>query len=84
MWTVWMPHYYLNLFNDSDCIDEEGGEYADLAAAKDAAIAAARGMMAENILRGKPITLHHRIDIVNHQRKVLATMRFRELVTIVE
>lgn len=78
-----MPRYYLNLFNDVDTMDESGEDYTDLAAAKENAIASARELMAEHLLAGLPIRLWHRIEIADETGKVLATLPFRELVTIV-
>ncbi len=77
-----MPIYHLNLFNDVDCLDEEGGEYPNLAEAKAAAIDSARALMAEHVRAGKAVTLHHRIEIADERGKVLAVMPFSELITI--
>jgi hypothetical protein len=79
-----MPRFYFNLFNDSDCLDEEGSEYPDLTAAKAAAIDSARSLMAEHVRGGKAVTLHHRIEIMDEGGKVLAVLPFRELITISE
>lgn len=78
-----MPRFYLNLFNDAEVFDPEGSEYPDLAAAKRAAIAGAREMMAHHVADGRPVHLHHRIEIADERGKVLAVIPFRELITIV-
>ena len=78
-----MPKYHLNLFNDIDCPDSEGHDYRDLSAAKAAAIASARGMMAEHVIAGKAVTLHHRIEVADGSGKVLAVIPFGELLTII-
>jgi hypothetical protein len=79
-----MPRYYIDLYNDIDSIDEEGADYPDLAAAKMAAMQAARALMAEQIKQGRAVTLHHRIEVADEGRKVLAVISFGELITINE
>ena len=74
--------FHLNIYNDVDTKDLDGLELPDLAAAKDVAIDGARSMMAEHVRRGRPISLHHRIEITDQAGKVLATLPFRELITI--
>ena len=78
-----VPRYHLNLFNDVDIADEEGSELADLAAAKEKAIAGARELMAEHIILGRAVNLSHRIEIADPRGTVLATLPFREMITIV-
>lgn len=77
-----MSRYFFNVYNDADVIDDEGLELPDLAAAKEEAIRGARGMMADHVLAGRPISLSHRIEVVDAQGKVLASMPFGELITI--
>ena len=77
-----MPRYHLNLINVIDVMDEDGAEYADLAAAKAAAIGSAREMMAAHVRNGRPIDLAHRIEVASSDGMVLATIKFRELITI--
>ena len=79
----WVPRYHLNLFNDQDVADEEGIDLPDLASAKLRAIAGGRSVMAEHLLLGRPLNLAHRIEIADASGKVLATVPFRELVTII-
>jgi len=79
-----MPRLHLNIYNDSIAIDEDGAEYKDLAAAKRAAIDGARALMAEHVLHGRPITLSHRIEIADETGKPLATLPFREMITIID
>lgn len=78
-----MPRFYFHVHNDIDAKDEQGITLADLAAAKQAAIEGARAMMAEHVTKGRPVTLHHRIDVADESGKVLASLPFRELITIV-
>ena len=79
-----MPLFLLNLFNDVDTCDEEGRHYSDLAEAKEAAISGARALMADHIQHGRPIHLHHRIEVTDEAGKVLAVIPFRELITILD
>lgn len=77
-----MQRYFFNVYNDVDVIDDEGLELPDLSAAKDEAIRGARGMMADHILAGRPVSLSHRIEVADADGKVMASMPFRELITI--
>ena len=79
-----MPRFYFHVHNDADVIDDEGLALPDLAAAKQAAIDGAREMMAEHVTHGRPITLRHRIDVADEAGKILASLPFRELITIVD
>jgi class 3 adenylate cyclase len=79
-----MPLFRLNLFNDMDVLDDEGQEVPDLATAKERAITGARELMAEHIMIGRPINLSHRIEVADDGGNVLATIPFRELITVVD
>ena len=78
-----MPHYFLNLFNDADSPDHEGTDFADLAAARRAAVAGAREVMADHVMKGRPLNMAHRVEVVDENGKVLAVIPFGELITIV-
>lgn len=77
-----MPRYYFHLHDDLDVIDEDGCELPDLAAAQARAVCEARLMMCDLIVREGRIALHHRIDIEDEHGTVLATVPFRDVVTI--
>ena len=79
-----MPHYYLNLFNDVDAKDEEGSDFADLAEARDAAMAAARELIAAHVIKARPINLGDRIEVADAQGAVLAVIEFRQVITITD
>ncbi|MDK2768332.1 MAG: hypothetical protein KYX69_11510 [Sphingomonas sp.] len=79
-----MPRFHLHLFNDIDVPDEDGSDYPDLATARAEAIRSARAMMAEHLLAGRSIALGHRINVADEQGKVLASIPFRELITVVD
>ena len=78
-----MPHYHLNIYNDLDVLDEEGQELPDLQAARTAACAGAREMIAEHITAGRPIDVTHRIEITDARFVVLDTIRFGDLIKLV-
>jgi hypothetical protein len=77
-----MPHYHLNLYNDVDVVDEEGSEFADLAAAEAAAARSARELMAEHVTSGLPLDLNHRVEVVTGDGTVVSVLRFGDLITI--
>ena len=76
-----MPRFHLNLYNDTDSPDEEGMVLPDMEAAHDAAISNIRDVMKAELARGH-ITLSHRIEIADEQGRILATIFFRDAVTI--
>lgn len=76
-----MPRYHLNLYNDVVSIDDEGVELPDLEAARDAAIVNIRDVMKDELVTGH-ITLGHRVEIVNERGRILATVFFRDAVTV--
>ena len=75
-----MPRYYLNLFDDLDVPDDEGDEFPDLAAAREAAIEGARSLMSDHVRYGQPIDLTHRIEIADSSRNVVAILTFADVV----
>jgi hypothetical protein len=77
-----MFRYHLNIYDDAVALDEDGAEYADLGMAREAALCGAREMMAARLMAGKPIALSHRIEITDGGGAVLATLKFREAMTI--
>jgi hypothetical protein len=77
-----MPKFYFHLHNDVDAPDEEGKELPDIDAARAYAEANAVFTMSETLKEDARINLRHHIDIEDEQRKVLATVRFRDVVAI--
>ena len=75
-----MQHYHLNLYNDVVVPDEEGIELPDLPAAKARAIEAVRALIADSVIEGRLIKLHHRVEIADDGGKVLAVIPFSEVV----
>ena len=77
-----MPNFYLHLLNDVDAPDEGGQELPDLDTARDHAIRMVRFEVAEAAKRDGRIVMSHRIDIEDKQRRVLATVRFSDAVSV--
>lgn len=77
-----MPRFYFHLYNDMDVADDEGQDLPDLAAAQAFALEQARALVAAMATDEGRIVLHHRIDIEDGQRAVLATVMFRDAVKI--
>ena len=76
-----MPRFYFHLRNDVIADDEEGQELPDLAAAREVAIMNARELAAATVLEGR-LHLGHYIEIENEHGQIVATVTFREAVTI--
>ena len=77
-----MPIYHLHLHNDVDVRDEEGKDFPDLEAAVHQAKREARFTLAETLKDEGRANLNHRIDIEDGSGQVLATVHFRDVVTI--
>jgi hypothetical protein len=76
-----MPRYYFHLYNDVVARDDEGRVLSDLDEARSVAVKEAREMMTESVLEGR-MTLSHRIDIADESGAVVATVSFRDAVTV--
>ena len=77
-----MTRFYFHLHNDIDAPDEEGKEFADLAAARAYALDQVRHVVGETAKETGRIVRSHRIDIENDQQHVLDTVRFDDAVKI--
>jgi hypothetical protein len=77
-----VPRFYFHVRDDLDAPDDEGAELSDLGTAWKHACHSARSLMCETLIGEGRITLHHCIDIQDEQRKVLATVRFSDAVTV--
>ncbi len=75
-----MARYHLHLFNDIDIIDEEGRDFPDLPAAEVEAVRSARDVIADHILSGRPVCLHHRMEIADAGGTVLKVIAFQDVV----
>jgi hypothetical protein len=76
-----VPLFFFNVYNDDITLDPEGAELADARAARAHAVKAARSLAADTVIRGH-LAGHHRIEIVDADRKPIDTVRFDEAVQI--
>jgi hypothetical protein len=76
-----MPRYYFHLHNDIEAQDEEGRELDGLDSAREQAILGARGLMAEDVLRGT-VTLSHWIEVRNESNEQVLALRFGDALTV--
>ena|SRR5687767_15109991 len=78
-----VPTFYFHLHNDIDARDEDGREFANLEAAREAARSNARFTFAETVKDFGRVNLDHRIDIEDADGRVLDTVRFRDVVEVI-
>jgi len=79
-----VPKFYFHLHDDVDVPDDEGVDLSDLEAAQTYAVHCARVTFGESAKDEGRVVLHHRIDIEDEQRTVLATIYFRDAVSVEE
>jgi hypothetical protein len=77
-----MPTFYFHLHSDIDAPDDEGKVLPDIDAARAYAEASVVDLMAATLKEKGRINLRHHLDIEDGQGKVLATVRFRDVVAI--
>ncbi len=77
-----MPRFHINLFNDTDIIDEDGQDYTDLDAAEAETVRAARDIIAEHVRSGQSVDLNHRMEITDADHELLRVVRFADVVSI--
>ena len=77
-----MPTFFFHLHDDVDVRDDDGREFAGLAAAREAAIKEARFTLAETLKDEGRGNLKHRIDIEDEDGRVLDTVWFKDVVEI--
>lgn len=79
-----MPRFYLHLCNGNGFTeDDEGSEFADVAAARKAAIEGLRDVTAGEIARGD-LNLGSFIEIEDESGTLLATVHFSDAVNVCE
>ena len=78
-----VPRYFFDLHNDLEVIDEEGCDLADLAAAKEHALAEAREMIQASASETGKIDLCHRIDVRDESGGIVHSLRFEDAVSFV-
>lgn len=78
-----MPRFFLHLRDGTDvALDEEGTDYADVKAMRDAVLHSALDVIAGDVLAKGQIDLRFRIDAENDAGEVIHSLPFREAVSI--
>lgn len=77
-----MARFFFHVLDDMDVPDEEGTELRDIADARALATRSARVLMCETLKDKGRIHLRHRIDVEDERGAVVASVRFRDAVTI--
>ena len=78
-----MQRYYFHIIDGRTIKDEEGQEFSGLEEARAEAIACARSIMREALWKGR-LPLNECIQIADGNGTVLATVPFRDAITIEE
>jgi hypothetical protein len=78
-----VPRYFFHLFNDETVLDDEGKELPTDAAAIEEAALNARVMAADSVRHGH-LVLDHRIEVACEDGRTVGTVRFRDVVRVVE
>jgi hypothetical protein len=77
-----MPHYFLDVRNGSDLLeDQDGQELGDLAAARQEALEAARELMAEDLRNGAPLCLDRVMVLADEKGHVGSEIPFGSALT---
>lgn len=77
-----VTRYFYHLHNDLDVPDPEGVECASLDEAKAYAAKQVQILLGEMLKEEGRISLQHRIDIEDEHGNVLATVPFKDVVTV--
>jgi hypothetical protein len=73
-----MPRFFFHLADGRHYLDEEGSVHDGVESARREAVQAARGMMADDLMRGAPLELDDRIEIADEDGGLCAVVTFRE------
>ncbi|MGZ8285843.1 MAG: DUF6894 family protein [Allosphingosinicella sp.] len=76
-----MPLFFFHIHDDFEFTDEQGIDMADAASARVAALAGARGMMSEQVKKGR-LSLHHRIEVEDEDGDAILSLPFGDAVVI--
>jgi hypothetical protein len=77
-----MSHYFFDLHNDVDALDDEGVELPDLEAAKAHGLREVRQMLQASTMETGKINLCHDIDIRDEDGRIVHVLRFQDAVTV--
>lgn len=73
--------YFIHIVTDQErIVDPDGGEFADLASARDEASQSARDLMAEELRKGRPVPFTWLAQVADDEGNVLLTLPFARLV----
>ncbi len=76
-----MPRFFFHLYDDQVALDEKGTELPSAAAAREAAIKAARDIASAEVRDGH-LGLNHRIEVTDANDAPVATITFKEAVKL--
>lgn len=76
-----MPRYFFHVYDDLIIRDQDGIDFADAEAACAAALAGAREMMCDQLMKGR-LCLYHCIEVEDEGGKTILTLPFGEAVRI--
>lgn len=76
-----MPLFFFHLYDDAVSVDEEGQQLTSDAAARERGVESAREMACAEVRNGH-LFLGHRIEVENEAGATIATVHFRDVVTI--
>jgi hypothetical protein len=78
-----MPQFFFHLYNDIVTIDQEGREFASVAAARGAAEQDAREMAAYSVRQGQ-LNLAHYIEVTDGSGEAVVRVTFAEAVSVID
>lgn len=76
-----MPRYFFHVYDDLIVSDQHGIDFADAETACAAALAGAREMMCDQLVKGR-LCLYHRIEVEDEGGRVILTLPFGDAVSI--
>jgi hypothetical protein len=77
-----MTRYFFHVFNDEETRDEDGQEFADLAAARASAERDCLALAVDSITEHRHLIMHHRIEIENASGLTVDTVRIGDVVSV--
>jgi len=73
--------YFFHIISDQErLIDPDGGDFANLASARDEACQSARDLMAEELRCGRPVPFAWRVQVADWEGNILLSISFANLV----
>lgn len=76
-----MPRFYFNVFDDDVTIDDEGQTLPGVDAARAVAIRSARELICADLREGR-LTLSHRIEVEDEERRPVLSLTYGEAVRV--